>query len=137
VTIYDLSEVVRLTYPLVRVVELRNFSFDVKSTTIAQAGGRTYVDVVTTVKDRITGEPLELTFSNSYCDSRAMSAEAMLRDVLLRALVHEADECLYVNGERVRDPHRNPHGPLAELPPEEPLQHGEPRKLNIQLRVIP
>ena len=69
-----------------------------------------YVSVraVLMVRDVRTGEPCSIV--NREMVHRVVLKDGkvpayIVRDLILRALKHEIDECLYVDGERVAEPH--------------------------------
>ena len=117
----DLSVLHRPGYPESPVympgqVELKPFCFDVKRIYFdkgvfrhqhaydAHYGRIIRLDVMIRDRNDPFGAPLPLTFAHPH--TFATDHEAA-RDLLLRALRHEVDECLLVNGVRVNDPHAN------------------------------
>lgn len=62
------------------------------------------IQVWFTTRDRDHGNPMELFLYFSYLKENYTKAQAV-RTALIEAMTHEVDECLYVNGDRVFDPH--------------------------------
>jgi hypothetical protein len=57
------------------------------------------------VDDRNNGLRSRVTFRQQFDKHRFPTAHQAVRQLLLEALTHEADECLLVDGVRVNDPH--------------------------------
>lgn len=57
--------------------------------------------------DRENGDPIKLFLYYSYGKDQYSKLEA-IRTALIESMTHEIDECLYVNDDRVFDPH-NPN----------------------------
>lgn len=119
---------------LIAKVELRNYPYPIRLQTrrvpVARRGPvadgvfgfALEVDIVSSVKERGTGHPIETTVSQAYeegivaqWDEHAAMNRVVyvaLRDVV----VHELEEALHFGGERWRDPHDRDDVPLP-LPP--------------------
>lgn len=54
--------------------------------------------------DREDGKPIKLFLYYSY-DKEQYSRLEAIRTALIESLTHEIDECLFVNGQRIFDPH--------------------------------
>jgi hypothetical protein len=54
--------------------------------------------------DRDNGKPIKLFLYYSYGRPQYSKVEA-IRTALVEAMTHEIDECLYLNGNRLFDPH--------------------------------
>lgn len=66
-----------------------------------------YVAVQFAVPDRVTGEPLTLTYRKAIepCDMSSERRADLVRQALIEVMAHEVDEMLYMNGSRAREPH--------------------------------
>jgi hypothetical protein len=106
-------------------IEIRNFAFRVLETEVRVISGWTHVVISAEVIGRDSGALSRITFDKHFLTG-TMRPEEAVRELLLRALVHEANECFFVDGIRVKDPHARGVDPLAELPPDEPAQHAPP-----------
>jgi hypothetical protein len=62
------------------------------------------VTVAFPTKCRDTGNPIKLYLYYSYGRPQYTKLEA-IRTALIESMTHEIDECLYVDGDRVFDPH--------------------------------
>jgi hypothetical protein len=97
---------------------LQAFSFKVVSLTVEQEDGlfiddegrrhhgRVTVTVRALVLDRETGGALPLVFSRMFAIAEGKTQAQMVRELMLEAVAHEIDECIYVDGQRVFDPHK-------------------------------
>lgn len=80
------------------------------------------------VSDRVTGEPIPVVLSQSIqlpldLDPTTMVNHA-LRRALIQLLTHELDECLYVNGSQLHDPHEGERPRMMLIPwPKDPEAH--------------
>lgn len=63
------------------------------------------VQVWFSASDREKGDPIELHIYFSYPKDNYTKVEA-IRAALIEATTHEIDECLYLDGRRVFDPHK-------------------------------
>jgi hypothetical protein len=82
---------------------------NVRITMIQKLPGR--VRIIGEVNERNTGKPMPLEFvENLYEDDRPMHAHKPMREIIRDAMrafmLHEIDEQIYEDGERVFDPHR-------------------------------
>jgi hypothetical protein len=81
--------------------------FDVRAIRLRITRGKTHDDdelhIALGVRQVETGERIEV-FSVAVGTGDSWDGEA-IRTAVIDALVHEVDECLFVNGKRVRDPH--------------------------------
>lgn len=101
-------------------VEVAAFSFTLESveTRIVPKYGRDLieVDALATILDRDTGRPIPLRFREQY--PAEMGGARAVRLAVHTMVCHEADECIYVHGERVYDPHKGDVRPVElELKP--------------------
>lgn len=62
------------------------------------------IQIAFPTKDRDKDGPLKLFLYYSYSKDQFSELEA-IRTALIESMTHEIDECLYVNDERVFDPH--------------------------------
>jgi len=63
------------------------------------------VQIHTEIISRDTGKPMALYFSNDFPVGRPDAA--CIRELLIEAVRHEIEECIFVDGVRVWDPHVN------------------------------
>lgn len=115
-----------------KTVEIAPFCFIVKNVTIARCelgcppihNSFLQFHVEATVIARDTDCKLELRFGK-LIDNREIDVvglERVVRTGLVEMLVHEVDECLKVNGKRVRDPHEIDEPPIPrQLKPQNQL----------------
>ena len=64
------------------------------------------VVVLLRVRAVATGLPEDITFTGPL-RMDPENKKAAVRDLLIQAITHEIDECLYIDGERLTDPHPN------------------------------
>lgn len=84
-------------------IELRNFPLGIKY--FVEEYDYCYrIQVSFLCADRDDGKPVELFLYYSYGKDQYSKVEA-IRTALIESLTHEIDECLFVEGERVFDPH--------------------------------
>lgn len=95
---YAVSDVKAMANLLSRI-EIRRFPIDVKLTTINDA-----VRVVMQVRERDSGSELEVASDNFVTDS-GLDFFRQVRQLVIDHIAHELDECFYVDGERMFDPH--------------------------------
>lgn len=101
--------------------ELALFWFRLKKITVDNSE-REFVTlaVVAIVPDRDTGDFLEVTFRQRWLarewENRARRA-SLVRESVRRALIHELDEHIYVDGKRVQDPHSRERELMLQGPP--------------------
>jgi hypothetical protein len=62
------------------------------------------IQVAFPTTDRDNGNPIKLYLYYSYGKDYYSRVEA-IRTALIESLTHEVDECLYLNGDRIFDPH--------------------------------
>lgn len=62
------------------------------------------ITVAMPCKDRDEGDPIKLFLYFTYDKDYYTEVEAV-REALAETMLHEIDECLYVDGDRVFDPH--------------------------------
>lgn len=62
------------------------------------------IQVAFPTADREDGKPIKLFLYYSYSKDLYSEAEA-IRTALVESMIHEIDECLYVAGDRIFDPH--------------------------------
>jgi hypothetical protein len=69
---------------------------------------RFQIQVILRVKDRETGENVNVSIVESFIGDKYTRehAEEIIHWLVQRAVLHELDECWFVEDERVRDPHR-------------------------------
>jgi hypothetical protein len=70
------------------------------------------VKVEMQVRHRDTGERTRIVIANSFPDDLDKDPRALadfVRYMVREALLHELDECLYLDGKRLNDPHANEH----------------------------
>lgn len=84
-------------------IEFKGFPVDIKFS-VEEFDYIYQVQVWFTTKDRDLDKPMELFLYFSYLKENFTKAEA-IRTALVEAMTHEIDECLYVNQQRVFDPH--------------------------------
>lgn len=95
-------------------IELRGFRIDrlVIGEYRAYETAAQRVNISARVADRDTGLPAYIANSNLVFDDApvfrgdVLERARFVRRLLLDMLAHELDECLYVNGERIFDPHK-------------------------------
>lgn len=84
-------------------VELRNFPVPIEYW-VEEYPYCNKVTIAVKTKDRDTGGEMKLYLYFSYDRERYPKVEA-IRTALIEAMTHEIDECLYVDGDRIFDPH--------------------------------
>ena len=84
-------------------IELRGFPADLKFF-IEEFDYVYHIQVSMATHDRDKGDPIELFLYFSYLKENYSRVEA-IRTALIEAMTHEIDECLYVNNQRIFDPH--------------------------------
>lgn len=86
-----------------RRIELKNFPIPLRYW-VEEYDYSYRIVIAMPCRDRIMGNSIELFLYYSYGKDYYTEAEAV-RTALVETMTHEIDECLYVNGDRVFDPH--------------------------------
>ena len=84
-------------------IELRNFPLDIEYF-IEEYDYVYRITVAFPCTDRDNGKPIKLFLYYSYLKELYSKPEA-IRLALNESLAHEIDECLYMDGKRIFDPH--------------------------------
>jgi hypothetical protein len=107
---YDIPKPTRGT--MTGKAEVKGFGFTVKNVQITRGGdmwgtrpGIKSVQIHAEINSRETGAPMALYFRNDFPETRPDAA--CIRELLIEAVRHEIEECIFVDGVRVWDPHVN------------------------------
>lgn len=94
-------------------IEVRSFSLtELRVDFDYDERGEPLISASCMVLDRTTGRPGPIVM-RKYTDSRIWECmspahrQAFVYDLLRQVVLHELDECFFVDGVRVRDPHRD------------------------------